>query len=194
MTPLGRVGRWLAAAGTASLLAIAASPAGADPAVLELSVRQGTGAERPLGARLGDAKAVVTFWATYCAPCRAEVPVLSRAAARWRGRGVRIVGVAVDVEDADALDAAVQAWGIDYDTYWVGPDAQEAAKALLPAGLPTSFFVGPGGVTRHDHLLTDEELDRLIAQHLGGQKRPDAPKGALGAEPARLETQPGGRY
>ena len=154
------------------LVCSSAASEGGAAAVLELRVQQSGGEIRALGAVLGQAPAVVSFWATYCAPCRAEVPVLNRAARRWRDQGVRVVGVAIDVRDTAATRTADD-WGIAYETYWTGGDQADSAKRLLPEGLPATFFTTPQGTHRVDRFLTDEALDRLAAEHLG--IRPPAP-------------------
>jgi thiol-disulfide isomerase/thioredoxin len=169
----GRLGVGLAVA--AALGGAADARAGSARDVLQLPVRRGSDATAPLATLLGGAPAVVAFWATYCPPCRAEVPVLGRAAGRWRARGVRIVGVALDVRDAAALERAAREWGIEYETYWVPAEARDAAEALAPAGLPAAFFVGPTDVVRHDRLLQDDELDALVGRHLGVAALPPAP-------------------
>jgi hypothetical protein len=93
--------------------------------------------------------------------------VLNRAARRWRAQGVRVVGVALDLKDASAARRAAREWGIDYETLWTERDQSSATKALLPQGLPTTFFTTSAEAHRVDQLLTDEALDRLAAQHLG---------------------------
>jgi thiol-disulfide isomerase/thioredoxin len=42
---------------------------------------------------------VINFWATWCAPCRREIPLLKSLHGEWAGRGVEIVGIAVDYRD-----------------------------------------------------------------------------------------------
>ncbi len=135
--------------------------------LLALPVRQAAGPPRPLGAVLGRAPAVVVFWASYCPPCRAEVPALRRAAGRWRRRGVRIVGVALGFDRPEEVARTAAEWGIDYESYWLPAAGWDAAKQLLVEGLPASFFVGPDRATRHDRLLSEADLDRLIPRHLG---------------------------
>ena len=152
-----------------------AASEGGPAAVLGLRVQQGGGEARALGTVRGQAPAVVTFWATYCVGCRAEVPVLNRAARRWRSQGVRVVGIVIDVHDAGAARTA-DTWGVAYETYWTGSDQTEAAKRLLPEGLPATFFTTPQGTHRVDRFLTDESLERLALEHLG--IRPEG-----GAEP-----------
>jgi peroxiredoxin len=42
---------------------------------------------------------VLNFWATWCAPCRREIPLLKSLSAEWSGRNVQVVGIAVDYRD-----------------------------------------------------------------------------------------------
>jgi thiol-disulfide isomerase/thioredoxin len=42
---------------------------------------------------------VINFWATWCTPCRHEVPLLKSLASEWAGRGLTVVGIAVDYKD-----------------------------------------------------------------------------------------------
>jgi thiol-disulfide isomerase/thioredoxin len=154
----------------ALILAAAASGAAGEEepaALLRLPVRRASDPARPVGALLGGARAVVSFWAAYCPPCRAEVPAMRRTAERWRARGVRVVGVALDADQPGEVARVSAEWGMDYETWWVPPDARERAAALAPAGLPVTFFVGPDGVSRWDRLLTDADVDTLVPRRLG---------------------------
>jgi cytochrome c biogenesis protein CcmG, thiol:disulfide interchange protein DsbE len=137
------------------------------PALLALRVQHAGGEARTLGTVLGQEPAVVNFWATYCLPCRAEVPVLNRAARRLRAHGVRVVGVAIDIREASAATRTADAWGIAYESFWTGDEQAESARRLLPEGLPATFFTTPQGTHRVDRFLTDETLDRLAEEHLG---------------------------
>jgi len=74
---------------------------------------------------------IINFWATWCAPCRHEIPLLQSIRQQWRGHDVEVVGIAVDYRDKvvayadelkiayplligedDALDVA-RAFGVD---------------------------------------------------------------------------------
>jgi thiol-disulfide isomerase/thioredoxin len=180
--------RVLAVAALAVALASgAATAAGAPAGFFELPLRRGTAAPQPLRAVVGSDRVVVTFWASYCAPCRAEVPTLNAAAKQWASRGVRIVGVAVDLGNAAEVDDVAREWGIDYDTWWIHPGAQEAAQRLMPDGLPTTFFVWNDLVVRHSSFLTADALEALITRHLGSARPEPTPaaEAPYGVTPSR---------
>jgi thiol-disulfide isomerase/thioredoxin len=42
---------------------------------------------------------IINFWATWCAPCRREIPLLGALQAEWTSRGVEVIGIAVDYRD-----------------------------------------------------------------------------------------------
>jgi thiol-disulfide isomerase/thioredoxin len=46
-----------------------------------------------------DKSLIINFWATWCTPCRHEIPLLESLSREWRGRGVEVVGIAVDYRD-----------------------------------------------------------------------------------------------
>jgi thiol-disulfide isomerase/thioredoxin len=163
------VGRLLLALTAAMWLAAGASRAADPGAVLRLRTRLGRGAPVALGEALGTAPAVVAILASYCAPCRAEVPVLSRAARRWHGDGVRVVGLMADGDDPETIARIGKDWGIDFELRGVPADQADAVRALLPDGLPAAFAVHGRTVVRHDRLLTDAEVEALVTPMLRGR-------------------------
>jgi len=145
-------------------LAVAAAEGTAD--LLKLRVRHGVEPAVTLGQRVGDARALIAFSATYCPPCRLEVPVLRRAAHRWRPEGLRVITIMVDADDAAEAAAVAREWGIDYELYWLAAGDRKDASRLAAGGLPVTFFVGHGEVSRLDRFLTDEDVDRLVPVRL----------------------------
>jgi thiol-disulfide isomerase/thioredoxin len=86
-------------------------------------------------ASFGTASLVINFWATWCAPCRREIPLLQSLHSEWAGRDVTVVGIAVDHRDkvlefADRLNIA-------YPLLIGEQDALDAAAAL---GLQSPVF------------------------------------------------------
>jgi len=71
---------------------------------------------------------VINFWATWCAPCRREIPLLEGLSGRWGGRGVQVVGIAVDHREA-VTDYARQL-KIDYPILIGEQDALDVASSL----------------------------------------------------------------
>jgi thiol-disulfide isomerase/thioredoxin len=71
---------------------------------------------------------VINFWATWCAPCRREIPLLEGLSREWGGRGVQVVGIAVDHRD-EVLTYARQL-DIGYPLLVGEQDALDVATAL----------------------------------------------------------------
>jgi thiol-disulfide isomerase/thioredoxin len=71
---------------------------------------------------------VINFWATWCAPCRREIPLLEALSGEWAGRGVAVLGIAVD--HRDAVSAFAQEFKIHYPLLIGEEDALDLASAL----------------------------------------------------------------
>ena len=78
---------------------------------------------------------IINFWATWCAPCRSEIPLLERLHAEWAGRDVSVVGIAVDYRDK-VLEFADR-FKIGYPLLIGEQDALDAAAAF---GVETPVF------------------------------------------------------
>ena len=78
---------------------------------------------------------IINFWATWCAPCVREVPLLERLHAEWAGRGFSVVGIAVDHRDK-VLEFADR-FKIGYPLLIGEQDALDAAAAF---GVETPVF------------------------------------------------------
>ena len=85
---------------------------------------------------------LLNFWATWCGPCRAEMPAMQRLYAEFKGQGFEIVGVDVKDKRASAL-AMVKELGITYPNLF--DPAGEAGLLYGAWGLPTSYLINRNG-------------------------------------------------
>jgi peroxiredoxin len=88
---------------------------------------------------------IVNFWATWCAPCRRELPQFVAAYDRYKGQGLVILGVNVQ-ENRDTVRAEAQDFGIDYPLPIDADGSVVDSYKLL--GLPTTYFIDRQGIVR----------------------------------------------
>ena len=110
---------------------------------------------------------IVNFWATWCAPCRREIPLLRELQKQHGAEGFQIVGVAVDVRE-DVVKYA-QEIGIDYPVLIGEQDGLDAVNKFGQGSLGFPFTV-----------FTDNQ-DRIVLFHLGEihQEQADVLLGAV---------------
>jgi len=90
---------------------------------------------------------VLNFWASWCPPCRAEMPTLQRIAEEYGPQGVTILGVNSTVQDTlGDVAAFLERYSI---TFPIVLDLEgEATRRYEIRSLPTTFFIGADGVIR----------------------------------------------
>jgi peroxiredoxin len=109
---------------------------------------------------------VINFWATWCPPCRLEMPMLEAAYQKYQAQGLTVL--AVDQQEAPAaVRAYFQELGLSFPV--VIDETGEVSSLYRVLALPTSYFVDREGVVRamHRGLLTEQQLEGYIAQVLG---------------------------
>lgn len=91
---------------------------------------------------------VLNFWATWCPPCRAEMPTLERIAQEYADQDVILLGINLNFLDKAAeIQAFLEKYGI---TFPILLDRQgEVARLYEISALPTTFFIGPDGMIRY---------------------------------------------
>jgi len=122
-------------------------------------------------AELRGSVVLVNVWATWCGPCRQELPELRRLHHAHRDRGFTVVGISVDARRSmGPLRAMIDEYQLDYPMVF-DPD-QRAVEPLGIRGYPTSILVDRQGVVRwrRDGLVhvEDDELAAAIAAALAG--------------------------
>ncbi len=107
---------------------------------------------------------VLNFWATWCGPCRLEMPSLQRLHERRAEDGVVVLGLATDVGGEAPIRSFLRERGI---TYPVGRATWEQRRAFggIP-GIPTTFIVDRSGVVRHKVVgyFTPPALNAAVAR------------------------------
>lgn len=102
------------------------------------------GSATNLAAAVGGRPTVINVWATWCAPCRTELPAL-QAYSEQPG-AVRVLGVQVQSDQGGGL-ALMKQLGVRFPTMWDG-DGRIAAALRVPNALPASFVITAGGEVR----------------------------------------------
>jgi thiol-disulfide isomerase/thioredoxin len=91
---------------------------------------------------------ILNFWATWCAPCRVEIPHLIALHEEWKAEGVRIVGVSVDRSDASVVRQFVEELGVPYPIV-LDPEMDVARAYGGHYAFPTTFVIDREGRIHH---------------------------------------------
>ncbi|MBS0375551.1 MAG: TlpA family protein disulfide reductase [Proteobacteria bacterium] len=127
---------------------------------------------------------IVNFWATWCAPCRREIPLLNRIHREYASKGFEVVGIAVDF--VDDVKAYTKTFPLDYPLLIGEDDGLAAARAFGVDALafPFTAFTDAEGriVTVHLGELQPAQLEAIlgvVADVNGGRLAPAAARGAV---------------
>jgi thiol-disulfide isomerase/thioredoxin len=138
---------------------------------------------------------IVNFWATWCAPCRREIPLLNELHRARSAEGFQIVGVAVDFRD-DVLKYASEI-GIDYPLLIGEQDALTAVNAfgIEAVGFPFTAFTDATGriINLHVGELTRPQAEVIleaIKRVNGGELTPATARTSIARQLAKLPAGP----
>jgi thiol-disulfide isomerase/thioredoxin len=104
---------------------------------------------------------IVNFWATWCGPCKIEIPDFVRLYAEYKDKGLVIVGISIDDSPAQ-LQAFMKEFKMNYPVLQMTPDVESAWGPFY--GYPTSFVVARDGsiCTKHLGPATKEQFEQEI--------------------------------
>jgi cytochrome c biogenesis protein CcmG, thiol:disulfide interchange protein DsbE len=104
------------------------------------------GAQVELRALRGEV-VLLNVWATWCFPCRREMPALEQLHRDWSGNGLRVVAVSIDAANAarDIRDFVAE-YDLTFDI--VHDPAQDITRAFQTIGVPETFLIGADGRLR----------------------------------------------
>jgi thiol-disulfide isomerase/thioredoxin len=107
---------------------------------------------------------LINFWATWCPPCRAEIPDLDEAYSQLKDKGLVILGFSVDDLSEAELKKFVEQAKINYPVALVGRDIVNAFKP--GQYIPTSIFIDKKGYIRARHVgkLEKEDLMKIFEE------------------------------
>jgi thiol-disulfide isomerase/thioredoxin len=92
---------------------------------------------------------LLDIWATWCPPCRAEIPFLIELQKKLKGKDVVIVGVSVDEQKSDVVDF-VKRQGINY-TVAHDSRGQKIGQLYQVRGIPATYVIDRKGIIRYAH-------------------------------------------
>jgi peroxiredoxin len=133
-------------------------------------------------ARLADFRGhpvVLNFWASWCSPCKKEIPQFVAAHTQYAGEGLVIIGLNLQ-EGMDVVRPFAEEWGMNFPVL-IDRDADVGDEYRL-LGLPTTFFIDSDGIIRSifrgpleeeregadvQGAIEDSELEQRIADILG---------------------------
>ena len=110
---------------------------------------------------------LINFFATYCPPCRIEIPDFVRLQDRYASKGFTVIGISVDQNGERILPGFVRTLGIQY------PVLLATSKVIKDYGniyaLPVSFLIDRDHrIIRHyTGMITEKELEPVIIKALG---------------------------
>jgi peroxiredoxin len=119
--------------------------------------------------RLADYKGkvlILNFWATWCPPCRAEIPDFVEAYAANKNKGLEILGLSVDRMTADNLLPFVNKVKINYP---VALADERILKDYEPGNyIPATIVIDKKGIIRHRHVgqMDKDTVVRLFNQYI----------------------------
>jgi thiol-disulfide isomerase/thioredoxin len=107
---------------------------------------------------------MIVAMAAWCAPCRNELPILQKMYEKYRDRGLRIVGISLDIGGPAAMQPLVDQMELEFPIYWGG---EKVTVQYRISGIPLTYFVQNGEVVEvvlggRDEAFIEEKIVSLL--------------------------------
>lgn len=114
---------------------------------------------------------LLNIWATWCDPCRVEMPSMERLSRQFQGTGFRVVAVSIDQDDSTAVNAFVKELGLTFDILHDQPG--KIQQIYQTTGVPESFVIDREGVIVKKVIgawAWDAEVNQILIRRLLGDR------------------------
>jgi len=139
----------------------------AKPANLNFTLKDMHGKDVTLAAFRGKV-ILLDFWATWCGPCKYEIPAFVELQTKYRDKGFQVLGISVD-DPVSKLKAFAAQYKMNYPVL-VGLDREDVQDAFGPIwGIPTTFLISKDAkiCKKHSGIATKEQFEREVRALLG---------------------------
>ncbi len=109
-------------------------------------------------------KMVITFMAAWCGPCIDELPSLNRLYNKYNDRGLKFIGISIDIEGPRAMQPIIDKLKVEFPVYWYG---ESAVKKFSIFAIPMIFLMKNGQIIKKlPGRRSERDLEKNIRRFL----------------------------